>query len=242
MKIDNEELEKLLCEATGCLGVALSDSQLAQFVVYMEMLLEWRTKFNLTAISNPREVVLKHFVDSLSVVGYIGGGANVIDVGTGAGFPGIPLGIALPDLRVTLLDAVSKRVGFLNAVIERLELSHIRAIHARAEDAARQLEHRENYDLAVSRAVAPMPILTEYALPFVSVGGRFIAMKGPSVQEELAGSGMAINTLGGAHTSTISMEIPYTDITHSLVIINKLSHTPPRFPRKASQISKKPII
>ena len=209
----------------------------------MDMLLEWRERFNLTAISDPRDVVLKHFADSLSLVTHIAAESNnIVDVGTGAGFPGIPLKLALPGLRVTLLDAVNKRVGFLNAVIERLSLHGIHAIHARAEDAARTDIHREIYDLAVSRAVAALPVLAEYALPFVRPGGSFIAMKGPSVDNELDGAASAIQMLGGAHKSTISAEIPYTDISHSLVIISKLSHTPPHFPRKASHIAKRPII
>ena len=209
----------------------------------MDILLEWREKFNLTAISSPRDVVLKHFADSLSLVPHIGVDVlDIIDVGTGAGFPGIPLKLALPRLRVTLLDAVNKRVGFLNAVIEALRLEGIRAIHARAEDAAHAAAFREAYDLAVSRAVAALPALTEYSLPFVRPGGSFIAMKGPSVQDELDSAASAIHALGGSHLSTIPVEIPYADISRSLVIISKLSHTPPRFPRKASQIAKRPII
>ena len=209
----------------------------------MDILLEWRKKFNLTAISSPRDIVLKHFADSLSLVSHIGADVlDVIDIGTGAGFPGIPLKLALPRLRVTLLDAVNKRVGFLNAVIEGLRLEGIRALHARAEDTAHAAAFRESYCLAVSRAVATLPALVEYSLPFVRPGGRFIAMKGPSVQDELDSAASAIHTLGGSHLSTISVEIPYADISHSLVIISKLSHTPPRFPRKASQIAKRPII
>jgi len=244
LDINTNEARELLFNAAGRLGVTLGGAQLEQFMMYMDMLLTWRERFNLTAISDPREVVLKHFTDSLSVVPHIGGDtANAVDVGTGAGFPGIPLKLALPGLRVTLLDAVNKRVGFLNAVIEALELEDIRAVHTRAEDAARVGgDHREFYDLAVSRAVASLPALSEYALPFVRPGGSFVAMKGPSVQDELDSAGQAIQTLGGSYASTISVEIPYTDIIHSLVIISKFSHTPPRFPRKASQIAKRPII
>jgi len=224
------------------LGAPLSPTQLAQFAKYMEMLLVWRERFNLTAISDPREIVLKHFADSLSLVPHMGNAESIIDVGTGAGFPGIPLKIALPHLRVTLLDAVNKRVGFLNAVADELALAGITAIHSRAEDAAKQGTHREMYDIAASRAVAALPVLAEYALPFVRPGGCFIAMKGPSVQEELAASAPAIHALGGEHSITISVAIPFSDITHSLVIISKLSPTPPRLPRKASQIAKRPII
>ena len=209
----------------------------------MDMLLDWREKFNLTAISSPRDVVLKHFADSLSLVPHIEADAlDVIDVGTGAGFPGIPLKLALPGLRVTLLDAVNKRIGFLNAVIEALGMEGIRAVHVRAEDAGHAAVFREAYDLAVSRAVAALPTLAEYSLPFVRPGGRFIAMKGPSVNDELDSASSAIHTLGGSHLSTISVEIPYADIGRSLVIISKLSHTPSRFPRKAPQIAKRPII
>jgi len=240
----NEEANqrKLLYEAAIQLGVTLTDTQLSQFEAYMEMLLEWREKFNLTAISDPREIILKHFADSLSLVPHMGKDDNVIDIGTGAGFPGIPLKIAMPDIRVTLLDALNKRVGFLNAVIETLGLTGIHAVHTRAEDAARKAQYREAYDVSVARAVASLPTLAEYALPFARVGGRFIAMKGPSVADELSVSQQAISTLGGEYSSTVSVKIPFEDITHSLVIVNKLSHTPPRFPRMASQISKRPIM
>jgi len=232
---------QLLFEAAKQLGVTLTDAQLTQFGTYMEMLLEWNEKFNLTAISDPREITLKHFVDCLSIVPHIGKDESIADIGAGAGFPGIPLKIAMPGIRVTLLDALNKRVGFLNAVILTLGLEDIHAVHIRAEDAARLGEYREAYDVAIARAVASLPTLAEYALPFARVGGRFIAMKGPSVEEELAVSNQAIITLGGEYSSTISVEIPFEDITHSLVIVNKLSHTPARYPRKASQISKKPL-
>jgi len=233
---------ELLFEAARQVGVTLTDIQLAQFGTYMEMLLEWNEKFNLTAITDPHEITLKHFADCLSLVPHIGNEESVIDIGAGAGFPGIPLKIAMPNVRVTLLDALNKRVGFLNAVIEALNLEDIYAVHMRAEDAARKEEYRESYDVALARAVASLPTLAEYALPFVRVGGRFIAMKGPSAKEELVASSQAIITLGGQYSSTISVEIPFEDITHSLVIVNKLSHTPPRYPRNASQIAKRPII
>jgi len=208
----------------------------------MNMLLDWRERFNLTAISDPQEVALKHFADSLSLVPYIGGVQSAVDVGTGAGFPGLPLKIAVPELEITLLDAVNKRVGFLNAVIEALELTGIRAVHIRAEDAARTAEHREAYDLAVSRAVAALPVLAEYALPLVRPGGKFIAMKGPDVREEERSAQAAVLALGGGNSSVISVEIPRAGIVRSLIIISKLSHTAPRFPRKASQIAKRPIV
>ena len=232
---------KLLFDAAMQLGISLTEVQLAQFETYMSMLLEWNNKFNLTAITGPREIILKHFADCLSIVPYIGAGESIIDIGAGAGFPGIPLKIAMPDIRVTLLDALNKRVGFLNAVTEVLGLEDIHAVHMRAEDAARLESYRENYDIAVARAVASLPTLAEYALPFVRIGGRFIAMKGPSAADELALSAQAISTLGGEYSKTVSVEIPFEDITHNLVIVNKLSSTPPRFPRKASQITKKPL-
>ena len=240
----NQEMNQrqLLFEAASQLGVTLTDAQLAQFETYMEMLLEWNEKFNLTAITNPREVTLKHFADCLSLVPLIGKDESIIDIGAGAGFPGIPLKIAMPSIRVTLLDALNKRVGFLNAVIEALGLEDIHAVHERAEDAAHKEQYRENYDIAIARAVAALPTLAEYALPFACVGGRFIAMKGPSVEDELAVSAQAISTLGGQYCSTIAVEIPFEDITHSIVIVNKLSHTPPRYPRKAARISKAPIM
>ena len=220
----------------------LDTKQQHQLMTYLDMLLDWRQKFNLTAIADPHEIVLKHFVDSLSLVPHIQDANTLIDIGTGAGFPGLPLKIALPNLRVTLVDSLNKRVNFLNTVIAELGLIGISATHARAEELARQAAHRQSYDIAVSHAVATMPVLAEYCLPFVRLGGHFIAMKGPNIDDELSSSTNALHSLGAKHHHTTLVNIPTTDISHNLVIISKLFDTPPHFPRKAAQIAKKPIV
>lgn len=233
---------ELLHQATARLDVHLTDNQLDQFETYMAMLLDWRTRFNITTISQPRQVVLKHFVDSLTTAAFVASSKSIIDIGTGGGFPGIPLKIALPHLKVTLLDAASKKVNFLEAVIDALGLSQVTPIHGRAEDLGHKPNHREGYDIAISRAVTAMPTLVEYCLPFVRPQGHFIAMKGARPQEEVDAAATAITTLGGACQSITSLEIPFTDIKHSIIIISKLSHTLPRYPRNASQIAKRPIM
>lgn len=233
-----------LKKAAKQLNIDLSEEQVNQFVTYMDLLLKWNEKVNLTAITEENDIITKHFVDSISCIlsNRILDGNSLIDVGTGAGFPGIPLKIVRNSLRVTLLDSLNKRVHFLNEVIDELKLSGIQAVHARAEDAGANGEYRETYDAAISRAVANLAVLVEYALPFVKVGGYFIAMKGPDVEEEIKQSKKAINILGGEINELKSIRLPFTDISHSLVIIRKVSKCPTKYPRKAGKPSKNPLI
>ena len=218
-------------------------NQTEQFEKYFELLIDWNEKINLTAITEENDVLTKHFLDSLMCFesSVIEDGYSVIDVGTGAGFPGIPLKIANNSLDVTLLDSLAKRLNFLNEVIDSLSLSNIKTIHARAEDGGRDVKLREKFDIAVSRAVANLSTLSELCLPFVRVGGCFVSMKGPGVEEEIDNAKNAIKILGGKIEKVIPYDIPTTDLQHNLVIIRKIEKTPAKYPRSAPKPSKAPL-
>lgn len=219
----------------------LSDKQENQFEKYMRLLVEWNEKVNLTAITEHDDIILKHFVDSLTIEKYINNGASVIDVGTGAGFPGIPLKIYNESLDVTLLDSLNKRINFLNEVIKELDLEKIKTIHLRAEDGGKDKMLREKFDVATSRAVANLSTLSEYLLPFVKVGGEAICMKGPNVEDELKDAKKAIKILGGEVEKNEKIVLPNSDIERNIIIIKKVKPTPKSFPRKAGTPSKAPI-
>ena len=222
-------------------NIEISDNQLEKFDKYMKFLLEWNEKINLTAIVEPDEVKIKHFLDSLTVLKYINDEDKVIDIGTGAGFPGIPLKIMKPDTKITLLDSLNKRINFLNIVIEELGLKNIEAIHGRAEEFARNKLYREKYDIAVSRAVANLSTLTEYMLPFVKVGGRCICMKGANVKEELDKAKNAIQELGGKIEKIDNFSLSNNDNGRNIIIIKKVKETKSKYPRKAGIPSKEPL-
>ncbi len=236
-------LESLLFESCRKINVDLSEKQIKQFMDYKDMLLEWNEKMNLTAITDEREIILKHFVDCLVLMGSADfAGKTVIDVGTGAGFPGVPVKIACPDADVTLLDSLAKRITFLNELKAKLNLENTNCIHMRAEDGGADKNLRESFDFCVSRAVANLAVLSEYCLPFVKVGGEFISMKGPDVTDELNEAKKAVKILGGEIVEVKKSVIPETDITHSLVVIKKVKPTPSKYPRKAGKAKKEPIM
>jgi len=264
---------RLLIEEAAKIGVALAPEQVEKFAAYMRLLLEWNKKFNLTAVTGERDIILKHFIDSLSVVRLIGGvkaagacgivnmtpfakgehgGANkkneseamtVIDVGTGAGFPGVPIKIAKPDIELTLLEATKKKAAFLTELIKELGLEKVSAVCARAEEAGREAGMRESFDVAVSRAVAPLEILAEYCLPFVKTGGRFLALKGPDVEREIKSAGAMIKKLGGETIEIVPVFISGTDdngeacgLRHCIVVVDKVRGTPAAYPRANGEI------
>ena len=225
------------------LNIKLEKRQMCQFLQYYELLVEWNSFMNLTAITDYDEVIKKHFVDSLSLIKAIdlSKEISVIDIGTGAGFPGIPLKIAFPNLKITLLDSLNKRIKFLNEVIDKLELNDITAIHGRAEDFAKEKNYRQSYDLCVSRAVANLSTLSEYCLPYVKTGGKFISYKSEKITDEMNAAKNAIKILGGNISSQVEFILPNSDIYRNLFMIDKIKDTPMKYPRKAGLPSKEPL-
>lgn len=243
----------LFCRDLENLHIQLSDEQLNKFISYYELLIKWNSFMNLTAITDFEEVCKKHFIDSLSLIkakedifydskkNLENDVISIIDVGTGAGFPGIPLKIAFPNLKITLLDSLNKRIKFLNEVIGQLDLKDICAVHGRAEDYARNADYRNSFDICVSRAVANMSTLSEYCLPFVKTGGLFIPYKSEKITEELATANKALSILGGKVAGQIDYTLPESDYYRNLVIIKKEKDTPKKYPRKAGLPSKEPL-
>ena len=233
--IDKERLRSLALQS----GIELDQTSLDRFDTYAELLVEWNGKMNLTAITEPEEIEVKHFLDCLMLPKYfdLGNTKTVIDVGAGAGFPSVPLLIYNPDLCLTMMDAINKRLTFLDTAIHAIGLE-ANLVHARAEDSGQDKNYREMFDLATARAVAPMNVLAEYCLPFVKVGGYFVALKGSNDDTEQAKD--AIATLGGEVVSNVSYKLNRTE-PRSIVVVKKISQTPTQFPRKAKKISAKPL-
>ncbi len=232
-------------ERMSLLGIDLKEHQISQFLNYYELLVYWNTFMNLTAITDFEEVLIKHFIDSVSLVKAVTDLSekdySVIDIGTGAGFPGIPLKIVFPNLNITLLDSLNKRVQFLNEVIDKLGLQNVTVIHGRAEDFARPDKLRESFDLCISRAVANLTTLSEYCLPFVKTGGYFISYKSEKITEEFNNARGAIKILGGKYENQVEFKLPDSDIYRNLFVIKKEKNTPLKFPRKAGIPSKEPL-
>ena len=235
-----EELAKAAAEY----GISLSDTQMEQYNRYFELLVEWNEKINLTAITEPKEVAIKHMIDSITAYddNLFKDGTTVIDVGTGAGFPGLPLKIFCPEIKLTLMDSLNKRIKFLQTVVEELGLKDVECVHARAEEGARNKKYRESFDIAVSRAVARLPILCEYCLPFVKKGGHFIALKGMQYHDEAEEAAKAIKVMGGSHTDIRPVKLPELDDKRAVITITKTMPTPKAYPRKAGTPTKNPIV
>ena len=234
-----EEFKKIMISYAEKINIKFTEEQLNQFYEYMNLLLEWNEKINLTAITDPNEVILKHFIDSLTINKYIKENSTLADVGTGAGFPGIPLKIAFPKLQIVLADSLNKRIRFLQEVIDTLGLEDVTAVHGRAEEMGRNTLYREQFDLCVSRAVANLSSLSEYCLPFVKTGGAFISYKSGEVDEEATQAKKAIYLLGGEVKDIYKFDL--FDQKRSFVVIEKERKTPKAYPRKAGTPTKEPL-
>ncbi len=242
------EVAPILVSQAPEISVPLSAEEIRSFQIYASMLREKNKVMNLTAVDDEQGIAMKHFIDSLTLCPYIraeeekasGKTIRLADVGTGAGFPGLPLKISMPELDVTLMDSLAKRLNFLGEVTERLGLEKVSLVHTRAEDGGRDKRYRERYDVVTARAVARLPVLAEYCLPFVKVGGVFLAMKGHA-EEEVADAAKAIATLGGTIEKTDTFTLPGTDMERTIVVIRKVRPTPPRYPRKAGTPAKEPL-
>lgn len=237
------EFFELMKKASNEAGLELTEAQYDGFIKYMRLLQEWNEKVNLTAITEDEDIIKKHFIDCIKAFksDEIKNAKTIIDVGTGAGFPGLPIAIMNPNCKVTLLDSLNKRVNFLNLVVKELDLKNVTTIHSRAEDGARNKDLRERFDVATSRAVANMAVLSEFCLPYVKVNGHFVALKGPAVEEELRDGDKAIKTLGGEFKGVIEIQIEDTDLKHNIVEVKKIKQCSKIYPRKAGTINKDPI-
>ena len=233
----------LLAAGARELDLDLSPAQLDQFSRYADLLLEWNLRFNLTSIVDLRDIVIKHFLDSLSAARSIPPGPiKLIDVGAGAGLPGLPIKLVRPDVSLTLLEATRKKCDFLKAVVDDLQLTSVQIVNGRAEEAGRAAEHREQYDIAIARGVAAMPTLLEYLLPFVQVGGLTIAQKSKEVLNDVQHAELALATLGGRMRDIVPVSVPELNETRYLVVIEKIAATPEKYPRRTGVPTKKPLL
>lgn len=236
------KINDYILQATENFKFKFNETQILQLKAYYNLLVEWNEKMNLTAITDAHDVAVKHFADSVSVLNYVDIPYNsrLIDVGTGAGFPGVVLKIARPDIKLTLLDSLNKRLVFLQNVLDEINLS-ADLIHSRAEDGARDTNLRESFDYAVSRAVANMNVLCEYCLPYVRIGGRFLAFKGREAESEISSAKSAINTLGGKLINTYKFSLPFDGGDRTIVEVNKIAATPQKYPRNSGKIKSSPL-
>ena len=237
----NEEFKNKIIELSNKIGVKINEKEVQKFYDYMNLLLEWNEKINLTAITEMNDVILKHFVDSMTILKYVEDNKKVVDVGTGAGFPGIPIAIMNDNVDITLLDSLNKRLLFLKEVIDKLNLKNVNTVHGRAEDFGQDKSTREKYDIAVSRAVANMSTLSEYLIPTVKTGGICICMKGAEIEQELEDAKKAIKEFGGKIERIEKFVLPNSDMERNIIIIRKEKQTPNRYPRKAGTPAKEPI-
>ena len=237
-----EDFENKLQNLSKGINVLLNEEQLDKFYKYMNLLLEWNEKMNLTAITDEDGIILKHFVDSLTVLEYLKDAKSIIDVGTGAGFPGIPISIMNSDKNIVLMDSLNKRINFLNDVVEKLNLDNVRTVHSRAEDLGQNNMYRQMYDVVISRAVANLTTLVEYMLPLTKIGGMCICMKGQEIVDEIKNSEYAIELLGGEIETIDEFCLPNSEMKRNIIIIRKIKNTDRKYPRKAGMPSKEPIL
>ena len=239
--MDKEIFFEKMQEKSKDLKIHFSVEQLEQFFAYMKLLIEWNEKMNLTAIIEPEEIVLKHFIDSITILKEIEDNSKVVDVGTGAGFPGIPISIMNPTLKITLVDSLNKRLIFLQEVVNQLNLHNIEIVHARAEEFGQNKKYRGSFDISTSRAVANLSTLSEYLIPLVKVNGKAISMKASEAEEEINEAKKAIDVLGGKIEKIEEFNLPQSDIGRTVIIIKKEKETPNKYPRKPGTPSKEPI-
>lgn len=247
-----EELSNMLREALDSWKIKYDDKIFEDFTIYKDTLVEYNSHTNLTAIKDEKEIYVKHFIDSISTFEALKilkekynfdiEKARYIDIGAGAGFPSLPIKIVDKELDITMLDSLGKRTKFLRLVADKLELEKLEILHERAEDTARKMDKRENYDIVLSRAVANLPVLLEYSLPFIKIGGFMVCLKGPLADEEIENSKKALKLLGGKVVEVLSVDIPFSDLNHKIVIIEKIAKTDKKYPRKAGTPSKEPLI
>ncbi|QGU96748.1 16S rRNA (guanine(527)-N(7))-methyltransferase RsmG [Clostridium bovifaecis] len=239
----HKEYYDMLSIAANNVGLEFNNERYNQFIKYKDLLKDWNEKVNLTAITEDEEIIKKHFIDSMKIFKFepLKKAKRVIDIGTGGGFPGIPMKIIRPEMEIVLLDSLKKRINVLQDILKNIEVNDVSTIHGRAEDYAQAPQYREKFDAVVSRAVANLAVLSEFCLPYVKVGGYFVAMKGPAVEEEVIEAKKAIGVLGGKLEEIIEVEIEGSDLNHNLVIIKKVKNTPKQYPRKAGTAAKKPL-
>lgn len=236
-----DEFKKVFDFESKKMNIILDDLKMERFYKYMNLLLEWNEKINLTAITDEREIIVKHFLDSLTIEKYLDNIKNLADIGTGAGFPGIPIKIFNPNIKITLVDSLNKRVNFLNDIVKELKLENVEVIHSRAEDLGKDKNYREKFDVVTSRAVANMSVLSEYLLPLVKIDGKCICMKGAEIEEELESAKYAIKLLGGRIEKVDNFELSDEHLKRNIVVIKKIDKSPSNYPRKAGIPAKKPI-
>ena len=239
--MEKEEFKNVLKEELKIIDVTVNDEQLEKFYLYMKLMLEWNEKFNLTAITEPNDIITKHFVDSCTASKYIYANSKVVDCGTGAGFPGIPLAIIRQDCEFVLFDSLNKRINFLNEVIERLQLKNVETIHTRAEDLAYDKKYRESFDYAISRAVANMSTLLEYLLPFCKTDGKAICMKGSNIEEEMNNCRKTMQILNGEVERIDKFNLTKFDNIRHIILVRKTGIVPQKFPRRQGKPAKEPL-
>lgn len=239
--MEQSEFNNLMIYYAKKMNLLFNEEQLKRFYKYMNLLIEWNKKINLTAIVEPEEIILKHFIDSLTINSYIDKNQTLVDVGTGSGFPGIPIKIYRPDLKVVLVDSLNKRVNFLNEVINQLNLKDIETVHSRIEDFGKNSKYRESFDIVTARAVANLSVLSEYLVPLAKIDGKCICMKGNEILEECNNAKKAIKILGGIILKIDKFTLPESDITRNIIVLQKTNKTPNKYPRKAGIPNKEPL-